>query len=136
MNTSNMSKLVAFTKRFVPFVTAPRYHVGPPFLNKLGLQMVRIFLNRASWHMRPRRAKDIPKEYSQSLDEEGILILPNFFHEDEFQNIEKGFQRYAHSGKPTVKKNLNNTNVDWAYGRIPVEQQNTTTYKVYSKETL
>jgi len=108
----------ALKKALIPFA-APKNVIGIPFANKLGLQVVRVIKQRCLWHIRRSYPSNLPPEYRKALDDDGILVLPDFFPQEIFKKIEDEFKRLEHCPSVNLVKNYRNTNTDWKFGNVP-----------------
>ncbi|HMQ67444.1 MAG TPA: hypothetical protein PKA90_00360 [Ignavibacteria bacterium] len=69
---------------------SPPLYSGGVLSNILGLHIIRtLYLN--IWRMKPKKVRDEIKSYVETLDRDGILIIPDFFPEDVFKQIKKEF---------------------------------------------
>lgn len=99
-------------------VDPPRMYVGKIWMNYLGLQIFRILLKYVLFLMRPRCFdQEVAKELAV-IGRDGILVLPNYLSQKEFDLIEQGFQRWSESEHVRVEDNKNNTGVRWIHGPI------------------
>ncbi|MEZ4689382.1 MAG: hypothetical protein R3A12_04055 [Ignavibacteria bacterium] len=75
---------------------SPPLYSGGVLSNVLGLHIFRtLYLN--IWRMKPKKVKDELKSYVETLDRDGILIIPDFFPKDIFEQIRKEFDE-SYSG--------------------------------------
>ena len=69
--------------------TPPQYS-GSLILNILGFQIFRtLFYN--FWRLRPQKNKY--KEYTETLERDGILVIPDFFSNEQFEEIKKEYEQ-------------------------------------------
>ncbi len=78
---------------------APPLYSGGVIANILGLHIFRtIFLN--VWRMKPKKVRKEIRDYVKTLDRDGILVIPNFFPQDEFEAIRKEFDETYEGWSP------------------------------------
>lgn len=75
---------------------SPPLYAGGVFSNILGRHIFRtVYLN--IWRMKPKKVKDEIKPYVETLDRDGILVIPDFFPKEIFEQIKKEFDE-SYSG--------------------------------------
>lgn len=68
----------------------PPLYSGGVVANVLGLHIFRtLFLNL--WRLKPKRVNPKYKEYLDILEKEGILVLPDFFPKEQFEEIKREY---------------------------------------------
>lgn len=69
---------------------APPLYSGGVIANTLGLHVFRtLYLNL--WRLRPKKVRKEIREYVKTLDRDGILVIPDFFPKEQFEEIRKEF---------------------------------------------
>ncbi|MEO8665964.1 MAG: phytanoyl-CoA dioxygenase family protein [Ignavibacteria bacterium] len=69
---------------------APALYSGGVIANTLGFHILRtIFLN--IWRMRPKKVSKEISEYVKTMDRDGIVVIPDFFPKEQFEEIKKEF---------------------------------------------
>lgn len=69
---------------------APPLYSGGVIANTLGLHVLRtVYLN--IWRMKPKKVRKEIQHYVDILDRDGIIIIPDFFPQDQFEAIKKEF---------------------------------------------
>lgn len=71
------------------------YHVGSTLENVLGLQPMRMTSKYLLWKLRKGSVKQDIKNYIESLERDGVLVLENFLSSDEFANVVNEFENAA-----------------------------------------
>lgn len=69
------------------------YHRGPPFANRLGYQLLRIFYKSASWHLRRAPMDAETRAAVDTLERDGCLVLPNFLQPAAFAAVRAEYDR-------------------------------------------
>ncbi len=102
-------------KSIVTLFSSPRYFYRIPFLEKIGVQKLR--LNREI-----KRREKILSQNGLALDpdllKDGIVIKPDYLGQD-FKELQKNILEFLENGKVTVEENKDGYNVDWKHGIIP-----------------
>ena len=77
------------------------YRSGNMFLNRLGLQSVRMVLKTVQYGLKPAPITPNYAEYKAKLDTDGIVVIENFLPQDVFDSISAEFNqaRKENSGK-------------------------------------
>ncbi len=71
---------------------SPPLYSGGVISNVLGLHILRtVYLN--IWRMKPRKVRKEIRHYVNTLEKEGILIIPDFFPKEQFDEIKKEFDQ-------------------------------------------
>lgn len=75
---------------------APPLYSGGVISNILGLHILRtVYLN--IWRLKPKKVRKELKQYADTLEKDGILIIPDFLPKEQFDAIKKEFDE-AYSG--------------------------------------
>jgi hypothetical protein len=78
---------------------APPLYSGGVLLNTLGLHVFRtLYLNL--WRMKPKKVRKEIQNYVDILDRDGILIIPDFFPKEQFEEIKKEFDQTYEGWSP------------------------------------
>ncbi len=111
------------------------YHTGSVIENRLGLQIGKVIDKHLAWCLRGSHVAADVKNYTEVMSREGVLSIPNFLAENEFQRVREEFARAqsrlvyakvrnAQMGKLEVAKfSLSDENDDFPY-TIKCLQQN------------
>jgi hypothetical protein len=116
-----LKKLKPLYQSMLPLVWAPRYHVGAPWMNRWGLQALRVKQKQASFNRWRPDIDGLNPDWLQQLDENGVVAIPNFFPPEQFQRLLDECNRYETSPHIKELKNKGGTNVDWRQGQIPTD---------------
>lgn len=69
---------------------SPPLYSGGVVANVLGLHILRtVYLN--IWRLKPKKVRKEIRHYVDTLEKDGILIIPDFFPKDQFEKIRKEF---------------------------------------------
>ena len=71
--------------------TAPKYHVGSPIENRLGLQVFRVLSKKVTRSLRQRDVSAEAEPHVRALEKDGFLVLPNFLEPELFKAITNEF---------------------------------------------
>ena len=58
-------------------------------LNKMGMQKFRIWLAEKRYNSRPKYLTDWNKEHIETLERDGIVVIPDFLPQEEFEMLER-----------------------------------------------
>jgi len=70
----------------------PAMFSGGLLSNRLGFQIIRT-LYLSIWRLKPKKVRKEIQEYVDILERDGILVIPNFFPEDQFAEIRAEFEK-------------------------------------------
>jgi hypothetical protein len=74
--------------RIADLLREPRQMVvGGTMANAMGLQLARAVKDRALWHARPSRVTRDTRAAYETLQHDGVVVIPNFLPEDEFRRV-------------------------------------------------
>lgn len=80
--------------RLVDYLRQPRSIViGGTGANKMGLQLLRIAKDQALWHARAARVSPEVQSAYDTMDRDGIVVIPNFLPTEQFQAIRDELDR-------------------------------------------
>lgn len=69
---------------------APPLYAGGLIANMLGYHVLRtVWLN--IWRLKPKKVRKEIKQYVDTLEKDGILVIPDFFPKEQFEEIKKEF---------------------------------------------
>src|SRR5688500_13314095 len=71
--------------------SAPKYHVGSPIENQLGLQVLRVLSKKVGRSLRRGYVSGEVEARVRVLEKEGCLVLPNFLEPKQFETIVNEF---------------------------------------------
>ena len=72
---------------------APRYFTGSVAANRMGLQVARVVGKHAIWRLRQRRVPAAIRHYVEELEENGVLAMPNFLTQQQYEEVMAEFRR-------------------------------------------
>ena len=72
--------------------TAPKYHIGSPIENRLGLQVLRVLSKKVSRSLRRGNVSSAVESHVRILEEDGFLVLPNFLAPEQFNSVVTEFE--------------------------------------------
>ena len=72
--------------------SVPKYHVGSPTENRLGLQVLRVLSKRITRSLRSRSGSTDIDPYVRVLEKDGVIVLPNFLEPNLFRSIVDEFE--------------------------------------------
>ncbi|MDQ3019433.1 MAG: phytanoyl-CoA dioxygenase family protein [Bacteroidota bacterium] len=78
----------------------PGMFSGGLLSNLLGFQVIRT-LYLSIWRLRPKKAGKEIQEYIDILERDGILVIPDFFPEDQFAEIRSEFEKIYADWSPS-----------------------------------
>jgi hypothetical protein len=96
----------------------PPYWAGPPWLNALGLQPLRMLAKHVAHVVRPKRTWPDIAAFQETLERDGIVVIPNFFPEAEFAEIERAYEDWARSGTLRVDHDESIQRITTTQGRL------------------
>lgn len=80
---------------------APPLYAGGVIANTLGLHIFRtLYLN--FWRLKPKKVRKEIQHYMDILEKDGILVLPDFFTKEQFEEIKKEFDEIYSGWDPDV----------------------------------
>lgn len=88
--------------------SVPPYHVGSVMENRLGLQVFRIVGKNIALLLRRRNVTPEIREYVETLDRDGVLVISNFLDREQFRNVLSEFESANAGVSPTPYKNVDN----------------------------
>lgn len=107
-------------------------------LNKLGAQPFRIWLAEKRYKLRGRKVSDEIRPYIDELDREGIVVISDFFPQEEFELLEKqcyealdeGFRDMKRQDGPNVISSIGRNNLE-KYARIAAALDNKKVLEIF-----
>jgi hypothetical protein len=75
---------------------APKYYLGPAWLNAAGFQVARIAIRTISFNLRPRVVSTDVEQYVRALDTQGFVTIPDFLPNEVFRRLEAAFENVRH----------------------------------------
>ena len=86
--------------KFIPSVT----------LNTLGIQVLRVAIAQTIHKIRPAEKLDRVKDYLDVLEEEGVVVIPNFLPKEKFQEVYSDYKnRFSDEKYPKVFQKIGST---------------------------
>jgi hypothetical protein len=73
----------AFTYRVPPYLT------GSVMGNRLGLQVLRLTGKHIAWKLRKAQTSTEIREYIDTLDRDGVLVIPDFLSQEKFKRVKE-----------------------------------------------
>jgi hypothetical protein len=73
------------------------YHVGPPWVNRLGYQVFRTLYRRAAWRVRSLPVAGETSEWVQVLERDGCVAIPDFLPAPAFEEVRREYLRSRES---------------------------------------
>lgn len=67
----------------------PPYFVGSVLENRLGLQVFRLIGKHVAWRLRSRSTDSYIRQYLNTLERDGVLVIPDFLPEEDFQRVKR-----------------------------------------------
>ena len=97
---------------------APNYQVGPVFLNKLGLQPLRLLLANLGRRQAVVRESDGDAAYKRDLSQSGFCVIENFLPADVLARVEEVYEAYRQAANVRRFENKEGTGITWYEGII------------------
>ncbi len=82
-----------FKRTLILFLIDVNFPTYNAILNFLGLPVLRSFLVRTYFRYQTRKTISSEVQWLTPLQKDGIVVIPNFFPEDLFQEIAKEYER-------------------------------------------
>ena len=85
-----MSKIDKALRKFpVLNLLSSQKMIRNKFINQLGAQPARIWLAKQRYSFRPKYLTDSIAPYIKTLQDDGIVVIPDFLPKEEFEKLEK-----------------------------------------------
>ena len=128
MNIKNVGKKIRSSvySKLMEKAAAPRHLVGSVEQNLAGLQknrVIKVKQREAASRMNAVNLTSNDSElrnYKQTLDRDGVLVIENFFDEKVLERIKSGAERFERSNKIVSFPNKGGYSVDWEQGNLPI----------------
>jgi hypothetical protein len=95
----------------------PPYHIGPPWLNRAGLQMARTLPHHLLYGLRRKPAAAVT-DLVAAGERDGIVVIPEFLPRSDFARLKAYCERLRTATSMRREDNRQGSGVDWIYGPI------------------
>ena len=99
----------------------PAHRRGGVAINRAGLQVARVLYEATCHALRPRFSQRELATYQHQLDEDGLVVIPDFFSADDFEQVRDAFDQWGRSPLVRVIPDRNGTGVTWITGNVRPE---------------
>jgi len=96
----------------------PRYRSGSVRLNRVGFQVGRMLYEAGCHSLRRRFWRRDLRHLQRQLDEDGLVVIPEFLPNGDFSRLRQAFEAWGRSSFVKTLPDHNGTGVTWVSGRL------------------